>query len=309
MATPLIPQEIYLLERYTSPAYFKQMRDGFALALLAAEDALDHLMRHLPADYRKRQRWEQPDITWGTVVLPNFRDTLMILDKAYPQLLAGDPSVLGVAGNVKTAFTGQSRDYPENWMPETFASRWDEGWRASIVPARNISFTAHFGWDLGNLSSHYREESRGPLDAPKSWPVYRLNPKVRVATGKVVPADGIYLPDTDDSVPVFYWKGCEAVSANIGYNPKTTQRIGEADTVWTLVERIADFGGGSPGAADDIGQGVVMRCVAGKPCPQAGWWSTPAKANSRRQFTQGEVMPDFGGDYGATIWQRDLDQG
>jgi len=308
MATPLIPQEIYLLERYSSPEYFKQMRNAFAVAVQAAEDALDYVMHHLPPDYRKRQRWEQPDITWGTVVLPNFRDTLTILDKAYPQLLAGDPSVLGVAGNVKTAFTGQSRDYPENWMPEPFASRWDEGWRASIVPARNISFTAHTDWVKTALTLEYSADSRGPLDAPASWPVYRLNSKVRVATGGGVPADGIYLPDADDSVPAFLWEGRRAPVAIIGYDPRTTQNIGEANTVWTLVERAADFGGGTPGAADEISQGVVMRCVAGKPCPHAGWWSTPAKANSRRQFAAGEVMSELGGDYGATIWQWDLNQ-
>ncbi|WP_374601616.1 hypothetical protein [Niveibacterium sp.] len=308
MATPLIPQEIYLLERYSSPEYFKQMRDAFAVTLQAAEDALDHVMHHLPPDYRNRQRWEQPDITWGTVVLPNFRDTLAILDKAYPQLLAGDPSVLGVAGNVKTAFTGRSRDYPVEWMPEPFLSRWYDGELEASRLASNISFTDHIGWTMTDLTSGYDTDSRGPLDAPTSWPVYRLNPKVRIATGGIAPADGIYLPDADDSVAAFYWKGSEVVTASIGYDPKTMQNICEADTVWTLVERVADFGGGTPGAADEISQGVVMRCVAGKPCPHAGWWSTPAKANSRRLFSAGEVMPDFGSDYGATIWQWDMNQ-
>ena len=48
---------------------------------------------------------------------------------------------------------------------------------------------------------------------------------------------------------------------------------------------------------------------AGQPCPQEGWWLTPAKAGSRRLFKQGEIMPSVGGDYGATIWQWDSDQG
>ena len=42
---------------------------------------------------------------------------------------------------------------------------------------------------------------------------------------------------------------------------------------------------------------------AGQACPETGFWFTPAKANSRRHFSAGEVMPDVGGDYGATIWQ------
>ena len=46
-----------------------------------------------------------------------------------------------------------------------------------------------------------------------------------------------------------------------------------------------------------------LRCEAGQPCPKDGFWSTPAKQNSRRAFKQGELMPSLGGDYGLTIWQ------
>jgi Domain of unknown function (DUF1911)/Domain of unknown function (DUF1910) len=52
-----------------------------------------------------------------------------------------------------------------------------------------------------------------------------------------------------------------------------------------------------------------LRVMAGQPCPREGWWFTPAKTNSRRLFKAGEVMPDVGGDYGATIWQWDEQQG
>jgi hypothetical protein len=48
-----------------------------------------------------------------------------------------------------------------------------------------------------------------------------------------------------------------------------------------------------------------LRCPAGQPCPREGFWVTPAKTNSRRYFHAGEVMPDVGSDYGATIWQWD----
>jgi len=43
-------------------------------------------------------------------------------------------------------------------------------------------------------------------------------------------------------------------------------------------------------------------------CPEAGRWFTPAQANSRRYFKQGEVMPAVGGDYGQTFWQWSPDQ-
>lgn len=51
-----------------------------------------------------------------------------------------------------------------------------------------------------------------------------------------------------------------------------------------------------------------LRIEAGQPCPQAGWWVTPAKANSQRYFQFGDVMPALGGDYGLTIWEWDADQ-
>jgi hypothetical protein len=47
---------------------------------------------------------------------------------------------------------------------------------------------------------------------------------------------------------------------------------------------------------------------AGQPCPEAGWWFTPAKADSRRYFKQGDPMPSLGGDYGQTFWQWAPDQ-
>lgn len=51
-----------------------------------------------------------------------------------------------------------------------------------------------------------------------------------------------------------------------------------------------------------------LRCEAGQPCPNAGWWFTPAQSGSRRHFKQDETMPDVGSTYGHTIWQWDTDQ-
>ena len=42
---------------------------------------------------------------------------------------------------------------------------------------------------------------------------------------------------------------------------------------------------------------------AGLSCPHTGYWFSPAQHNSRRYFTQGEIMPEFkGSPWGATIW-------
>lgn len=51
-----------------------------------------------------------------------------------------------------------------------------------------------------------------------------------------------------------------------------------------------------------------LNVPAGQPCPEGGWWFTPAQANSRRYFKQGETMPSLGGDYGLTFWQWSPDQ-
>ncbi|KVV07368.1 type VI immunity family protein [Burkholderia ubonensis] len=41
----------------------------------------------------------------------------------------------------------------------------------------------------------------------------------------------------------------------------------------------------------------------GQPCPESGWWDTPAQPGSRRYFNAGETMPTFDGSkWGMTIW-------
>ena len=62
---------------------------------------------------------------------------------------------------------------------------------------------------------------------------------------------------------------------------------------------------GSDGKTLDI---TRLRCAANQPCPRNGFWFTPAQANSRRYFKQGDLMPDVGGDFGVTIWQLDQNQ-
>ncbi len=70
------PQEIYLLERYSSAEYFKAMLDAYANMVAAAEKALDIFMQDLPYNYRDQPISQQPDVVWGEHVLPNFRSTL-----------------------------------------------------------------------------------------------------------------------------------------------------------------------------------------------------------------------------------------
>lgn len=307
MATPLIPQEVYLLERYCSLDYYTEMLNAWAKMLAVAEEALRQFMLNLPVDYRSRPLYEQYDITWGDRVLPNFRSTLASLDCGYLMLKQGDLSALGFGGNVKSAINGQTSDYPTDWMPEDLETQF---WDWQIIAGHigwNLSITEMAQWNMTDLTTGY-STTRGPLNPPTSWPRYRLNPKVTITTGQPVVQSGIYLPACDDSCAAVLIKDYECFEATVGYDPKTMQNTSMAATTWTLVERIADSGGGLPGASDEIAAGVRIRVEGGKYCPRTGFYFTPAKNNSRKKFNLGELMPSLGGDYGQTIWQWDEQQ-
>jgi hypothetical protein len=68
-----------------------------------AETMLDRFMRQLPPDYRNRPLWNQPDRVWGELVLPNFRDTLQMLNTSHIKLTHGDLRALDGAGGVASA--------------------------------------------------------------------------------------------------------------------------------------------------------------------------------------------------------------
>ncbi|MDQ0044765.1 hypothetical protein [Variovorax boronicumulans] len=313
MSTPLIPQEIYLLERYSSLDYFGEMRDAWASMVKAAEEALDQFMRKLPLDYRRRDLSRQPDIVWGERVLPNFRSTLESLNTGYILLSRGDLSALALGGNVMTNIKGQTSDYPADWMPKELEDRFWYWQGEAGTRAFNVSITEYAGWVMTDLTSRYSAQSRGILAAPPSWPVYRLNPAITSTTGQPVGRSGIYLPACDDSCAEVLIQGYDAFRARVGFDSRTTHSVSRAATTWTLVERIADSGGGVPGQEDSTStiaeHSMLRRAPGGEACPQAGWWHTPAKTGSRRYFKSGEVMPVFeGSPYGTTIWQWDVDQ-
>jgi hypothetical protein len=307
MATPLIPQEIYLLERFCSLEYYAEMLNAWTKMVEAAEKALQQFTLNLPPDLRSRPLYEQYDITWGDTVLPNFRSTLASLEAGYIMLKSGDLSALGFGGNVGVAVIGQHRDFWPDWMPEEVRKDFNHWQNEADTRAFNLSRTERAGWTMNSLRGGYSEDSRGPFNPPSSWPQYRLNPKVTVKTGDTVTQSGIYLPACDDSCAAVQIKGYECYEAEVGYNPQTTHAISRAATTWTLVERIADSGGGIPGAEGDAA-GIRIRVEAGKHCPQAGFYFTPAKTNSRQSFKLGDIMPSVGGDYGSTIWQMDTNQ-
>ena len=311
MATPLIPQEIYLLERYCSLEYYGHMRDAWEEMLNHAEVMLDRFMRNLPPCYRERPLPEQPDIVWGERVLPNFRDTMRLLNDGYIKLSHGDFGALGRAHGVTGDIRGQTMDYSASWMNEVepgAESKYYELQHKAGNYAWPIARTSSGLWGPGALTTDYEAVVDQPLNPPPTWPLYRLNRNVAVKsglvadTGEIVAQTGIYLPDVDHGFPTLLIGGGKARRALIDL---PDGRSSYASTTWILVERIADE---SVPRQPHLVASDRLRVEGGQPCPQTGYWFTPAKANSRRHFREGEIMPAFQADYGATIWQWDSNQ-
>ena len=310
MPTPLIPQEIYLLERFCSVERYKEMRDAWKAMLDYAEDLLDRFVRKLPPDYRSRPLPEQPDIVWGERVLVNFRGTMQILNDGYIKRLHGDYGALGRANGVTGGVRGQT-DFWSGWMDEVEtgaeAKYYELLYRASGF-AWPVKLTSGGTWSPGDLTTHYDKVIKEPLNPPSTWPLYRLNSQIKVKSGDRTPVTGIYLPDVDDSFPTLLRQSDDDIEGEANEAmidlPDGTSTYKPA--IWTLVERVADES--DMPTAPSL-SGTLMRCEAGKPCPRDGYWFTPAKANSRQRFAQGTIMPNIeGSDYGQTIWQWDAVQ-
>ncbi|HEY4317383.1 MAG TPA: hypothetical protein VGN04_07260 [Herbaspirillum sp.] len=252
MPTQINPQEIYLLERYTSLEYFGELRDAWGKMIKHLECCLDEFMRNLPLDYRNRPLLEQPDAVWGERVLPNFRSTFASLCEGYIQLSHGDFGGLGAANGPMSDFKGQT-DYWSGWMTREDENIYGEFLNLAVRNAGNIQLTEGAYWDAGTLSIRYHVPSRGPLNPPATWPAYRLVPSITVETGVHIPQSGIYLPNIDNSCAEFLSKEYDvAPKASVFVrtediiNPKTKLKYDERAVhekhpcIWTLVERISD---------------------------------------------------------------------
>jgi hypothetical protein len=251
------PQEIYLLERYTSLTYFGEMRDAWEVMIKHVEACLDRFVRNLPRNYLKRPLHEKPDIVWGQRVLPNFRDTFQGLCDGYIQLSHGDTEAFGYADGLLGDSKGAS-DFWSGWMGEADEETYRNLLSAATTIAMSIMATDGAYWDAGELGERYDPEARGPLNAPVQWPQYRLVPSAQVATGAAVLQTGIYVPSLDNSCAQYLSPVLpEAPEASVFirmedlFASDTKEKYGEEEVfekhpcIWTLVERISDTGGKS----------------------------------------------------------------
>ncbi|APR70542.1 hypothetical protein [Acinetobacter haemolyticus] len=296
------PQEIYLIERYSSVEYFKELVDAFENMLNAAEYALQVFMQDLPYDYRNWHISQQPDVVWGEHVLPNFRSTLASLNYGYKRLLDGDLTALQYAGNVVTDFRGQTADYLPDWMDEDNYRKFNDWQNKASTFSSNIKATVFGNWPMTFLTEGYDVDYFGELNLPSSLPIYHLNSNIIVKTGATVPRDGIYVPEIQDASAQLLLKGRDAIEALVGLDEYCPQYDHKEDTTWILVERIADEGGSS-----ETIQAENLKGFAGQTCQLTGNWWSPANQLQSRYFEQGEVFPEVeNNSWGETIWYLEV---
>lgn len=296
------PQEIYLLERYSSAEYFKKLVDAFKNMLDAAENALQVFMQDLPYNYRDQHISKQPDIVWGEHVLPNFRSTLESLHYGHKRLLEGDLSALQYAGNVVTDFRGQTADYLADWMDKENYRQFNDWQNEASKLASNIKATVFGNWPITFLTENYDANYFGELNLPLSLPIYQFNPNVVVKTGDTVTQDGIYISTIQDTSAQLLLKGRDAIEALVGLSRSGLQYDRKENTTWTLVERIADTGG----SAETI-QAENLKGFGGEICPYSGRWWSPANQSEKRYFEQGDTFPKLKNNFwGKTIWYLEV---
>lgn len=297
----ILPQEIYLLERYSSAEYFKKLVDAFKQMLDSAEKALNIFMSDLPYNYRDRHISEQPDVVWGEHVLPNFRSTMESLHYGYKRLLEGDLSALQYAGNVMTDFSGQTADYLADWMDEKSYRQFNDWQNKASMLASNIRGTVFGSWPTTFLTTDYDADYSGELNLPNTLPIYRINPYIYIKTGETVPQDGLYIPLVQEASAQLMFKGHDASEALVGLDPDCPQYDHKEATEWMLVERIANEGGTLSNVSMQ-----TLKAFAGQSCSQAGNWWSPANKSSLQYFIKGEIFPKIESDWGETIWYLEI---
>ncbi|MEO7495933.1 MAG: hypothetical protein ABIT83_18875 [Massilia sp.] len=250
----LDPQEVFLLERYTSAAYTGQLRDVWGEMIAHVEQCVDAFMRKPPRDDRSRLLPDRPDIVWGERVLPNFRDTCRALCDGYIELTHGDLAGLDACHGPMSDAKGQS-DFSPDWMNVADRETYGRLLNRASGMAGNISASVGAYWSPGELTSRYDESARGALDPPPRWPVYALDTHTAVRTGHPVKVSGIYLPDTDNSGAQFLSaagdvapEACAFIRMEDLLNPDNGQKYAgqpifdKRAVLWRLVTRTSDAG-------------------------------------------------------------------
>jgi hypothetical protein len=251
MKPRLIPQEIYWREYFSTPEYYLGACNAWRAMLEHAETMLERFMLHLPDRYRARPLYDQPDITWGETVLPNFRSTMVAFEEGYLELKQGDYRALRIGTGIASDIRGQQMDYPPDWMDEVEhhgAYTFEELRHKAGVLAHPMGNTGSHGWGPQDLTPQEAAITlrEVPMPRPSTWPIYRLNPMVQVKTGEWTPVTAFYLPNLDDAAPrrlIHMDDDFWGRAGKVRVEPQGQPDFFEPCT-WTLIERVSDSGVG-----------------------------------------------------------------
>ncbi|TEA26371.1 hypothetical protein O970_09035, partial [Candidatus Schmidhempelia bombi str. Bimp] len=145
----LHPQECYLLEQTITVDAYKKRYEAYKKAIEIAESRYLEIMRHIPADYRNRAINQQLDITWGSCVLPNLRDTLNSLEEDYILRLHNDLKAYPSGGGIRSDAKGMYADMgvDTSWMGTEAEKQFRHYfWKAEKLDSNIESTTRNNGW-------------------------------------------------------------------------------------------------------------------------------------------------------------------
>ncbi|MQA36757.1 hypothetical protein [Rugamonas aquatica] len=246
------PQEIFLIERYISVAYFGQLRDVWGEMIRHIEKCLDNYMARLSLEYRNRPLPEQPDVVWGERVLPNFRNTFQELSDGYILLSSGSLNGLNYCHGPMNDFKGQ-QEFWSGWMNSDDDTRYRKLLITATNMSGNIAATVGAHWELFELERDYMEALRGPLDLPEHWPAYQVDQTMTVLTGDKPTIAGIYVPDVENSCAEYIsvefseapacraWVRSEnLIDDTTGKQYGTSEIFEDRLCRWTLVKRMSE---------------------------------------------------------------------
>ena len=108
------PKAVYLLEQFSSLAFFETMRNNYRLFLDSLEELFEIYMHNLPYSLRSLPYPEQADIQWGGTVLPNLRNTMDRIESAYAKIKTGDFTYLRCTGEIRSNDKGLS-EFSPHW--------------------------------------------------------------------------------------------------------------------------------------------------------------------------------------------------
>ena len=316
----LHPQEIFLLERYTSLERVQKLYDTWSDLVKSLRGALEIYMQNLPADIRSKELYQQPDITWGAEVIPYCEMFLSRMNEGCLLLKHNDLSGLKNNGLPGARFYD---NFWNGWMSPKELDNFKKIREQASGLSSPIESSANKEWGEGRLTYMKNAEAPinlGPRNLPPRLPVYALDHEIRLEIGQPIKEPGIYLPDIDRTAANILLIGGDT-EARQGQKLKKSKwtdnkkypyynwvKKAWVETGWTMVKRIEgeyidvpEEGFFPQGLQEELyawgeaqkeaeARDTRIKAFNGHPCPQAGLWHTAAQPGQHR-FEQGEIMP------------------